>query len=455
MLDNGVSTAWEKGLRSEVEFESPHTPSTPGAAAEVDIDRHVVAVATDLNPQLGLITDSMRTLLSDRIDDLRGDQRLLDLLRASIESNVDTILHILQHDIPAAHVEPPSAAMEYARRLAQRGVPIYALVRAYRLGQDHLLKLCFAEIERRIADTGIAFRVSQRFVKVTFDYVDWISQHVITVYEAERERWLENRSTLRAVRIRELLEGHEVDLETAEAAIGHPLRQHHLGVIVWVPGESDTAGNDLAELEHVVTALGRALSCTGRPLFAACDRFSGWGWLPFAQPVPPIDAGAVGKVLESTAPGVMAAMGQPGRGVRGFRETHKQALRAQRVALVGGEGASSVTAYGDAGVRAAAMMCTDLEEARALVHATLGRLALDDPTHTRLRETLLSFMSAGCSYTGAAEQLMLHKNSVKYRVMKAEQERGGPIADDRLDVELALVACRWLGPSMLLAADQT
>lgn len=36
--------------------------------------------------------------------------------------------------------------MEYARRLAQHGVPVNALVRAYRLGQRRLNELVFAEV---------------------------------------------------------------------------------------------------------------------------------------------------------------------------------------------------------------------------------------------------------------------------------------------------------------------
>lgn len=411
-----------------------------------------MAVAATLNAQLGEITQKMRTLLADRIEELRGDHRIIELLGASIEGNVETILHILQHDIPAEHVEPPSAAVEYARRLAQRGVPVNALVRAYRLGQDHFLKWSFAEIERQVADRGIAFHATHRFVSVTFNYIDWISQQVVTVYETERERWLENRSTVRATRIREIIEGQDVDLETAEAAIGHPLRQVHLGVIVWTPTESGPSGSDLAELERVVAALGRELSCSGRPLFAACDRSSGWGWLPFGRSRLTVDPDAVRKLLRAIAPGPMLAIGQPAAGIAGFRETHQQALRAQRVALVAGPGAPSVISYTDPGVRAAAMMCNDLDEARMMVRTSLGRLAIDDEHHQRLRDTLLEFISTGGSYTATAERLTMHKNSVKYRVAKAEEERGAPIDNDRLDVELALNACHWLGRSMLIPA---
>lgn len=434
-------------MRSNSSTSTPAPDSHDGSR----VDHYVAAVAATLNAQLGEITRMMRELLADRIEELRGDQRILELLGASIEGNVDTILHVLQHDIPAEHVEPPSAAVEYARRLAQRGVPVNALVRAYRLGQDHMLKWSFAEIERQVDDQKIAFLASQRFVTVTFNYIDWISQQVVTAYETERERWLENRNTVRATRIREIIEGQDVGYETAEAAIGHPLRQIHVGIIVWVP-EKTQGSDDLAQLEQMVTALGRELDCNGRPLFAACDRSSGWGWLPFGRSEPTVDPSTVEKLLKATAPGMMMTLGRPEAGIGGFRDTHRQALRAQRVALIAGPDAAAVTAYTDPGVRAAAMMCADLEETRMLVRTALCRLATDDPNHARLRDTLLQFLSTGCSYTATAELLMMHKNSVKYRVAKAQEARGGLIDNDRLDVELALVACRWLGRTMLAPA---
>jgi len=420
----------------------------PNNDEESRIDQLVVAAAARLNAQLGEITRTMRDVLATEIEELDGDQRLLELLGASIEGNVDTILHILQHDIAPQHVEPPSAAIEYARRLAQRGVPVNALVRAYRLGQDHLLKSSFAEIERQADDPRLSFPATQRFVTVTFTYIDWISQQVVTVYEAERERWLANRNTVRITRIREIVEGQQVDLGTAEAALGYPLRQHHLGMIVWLPEDAAPASG-LPQLEQVVAAVGRELGAVGRPIFCACDRSSGWGWLPLGHDQPTADAVAVDKLLENIAPAARIALGGAAAGIDGFRETHQQALRAHRVALAAGAGGARVTAYTQAGVPAAALLAADLEQTRALVRTVLGPLAADDPPLARLRETLLTFLSTGSNYTATAEQLTMHKNSVKYRIARAQEERGKPVGEDRMDVELALIACRWLGPEVL------
>jgi DNA-binding PucR family transcriptional regulator len=102
-------------------------------------------------------------------------------------------------------------------------------------------------------------------------------------------------------------------------------------------------------------------------------------------------------------------------------------------------------------VRAAAMLILDLDAARRLVETALGALAVDTTQAARLRDTLLTFLVERCSYTATAERVNLHKNTVRYRVERALAERGRPIDDERFDLELALVACRWLGSSVLRA----
>ena len=75
-------------------------------------------------------------------------------------------------------------------------------------------------------------------------------------------------------------------------------------------------------------------------------------------------------------------------------------------------------------------------------------MAIDDEHHARLRDTLLIFLQSGGSYKATAEQLTLHKNTVSTGCRKAE-ETGGPVGNDRHDVELALQASQWLGSSVL------
>jgi len=60
-----------------------------------------------------------------------------------------------------------------------------------------------------------------------------------------------------------------------------------------------------------------------------------------------------------------------------------------------------------------------------------------------MSETLREFLDTGSSFKATADELHLHVNSVKYRVQRALERRGGPTADDRLDMEVALLLCHW------------
>jgi len=48
---------------------------------------------------------------------------------------------------------------------------------------------------------------------------------------------------------------------------------------------------------------------------------------------------------------------------------------------------------------------------------------------------------------------VLHKNTVQYRIRKAEESIGMPVGENRHNVELALQASRWLGSAVLRPSD--
>jgi DNA-binding PucR family transcriptional regulator len=111
--------------------------------------------------------------------------------------------------------------------------------------------------------------------------------------------------------------------------------------------------------------------------------------------------------------------------------------------------ARRVTSYSDSGVQAAALLAADLKATRSLVAGALGGLAEDNESVERLRETLLDFLNEDGRYQNTAERIHVHRNTVRYRVAKALEIRGRPLDDDRFNLQLALVACRWLGRTVL------
>jgi len=408
----------------------------------------ITAVATVLGAQMDEVTDVLYTGLAEGIEELKGDAPILELLRASIASNLETLVDIMRYEIAVDEVSTPPAAEEYARRLAQRGISSLALVRAYRLGQQLLLAWSFEEIARQEDDSQVAYAAAEAITDLTFNYVDSISEQVVHEYETEREKWLANRNTVRAAVLKELVAGDPVDVATAESALSYRLRQRHLGVLVW-SSDSATSTGTLRQLERLLLQLGKAAGATSQPLFYPTDRSTAWGWIPLGRSQEELTLGSLQEVLERADAGLHAAVGTPAAGAPGFRITHVEATRAQQVALAARSSALRLTAFTDPEVRAAAMLASDLDGARRLVAKSLGDLAADTEGALRLRDTLMVFLAEKGSYTATAERIHLHKNTVKYRVDKAVEGRGRPLDDERLELELALIAARWLGGSVL------
>jgi DNA-binding PucR family transcriptional regulator len=409
-----------------------------------EIDRlaeeRVAEIGAAMGAQMSELVGVLHGVLAGINEETSGDQQVMDLLYASIESNLETLAHITRYSLPVDEVSSTLEAEEYARRLAQRGISSTVLVRAYRLGQQLVLDWVFGELARDEPDAQVAFAASRQFTDLTFKYVDLISEQVVVAYETERERWLAHRSTVRAAMVTELLAGENIDAGTAEQALGYRLRQHHLGAVLW--------GADVRVLEKTLGSLGKALGASGQLLFFPRDRSTGWGWLPLGREAAGIDLDAAAAELGAQE-SLRIALGSPGPGLTGFRVTHLEAVRAQQVALAAQATAPPITSYVDPEVRTAAMLTSDLEAARRLVAKSLGGLAADTEGAERLRETLLTFLSEKGSYTATAERVHLHKNTVRYRVDRAVEERGRPLDDERLELELALVAARWLGASVL------
>jgi hypothetical protein len=410
------------------------------------VSKSAAAIVDRLGEQLAAITQAIQQILEREIAELRGDAQLLGLLHKSTEGNVETVFNALHYDIPIERVEPPTAALEYARRLAQHGVPSNALVRAYRLGHQALLAMVVDAINEADLDPALGLAVLGRMTTVTFRYIDWISQNVVNVYETERDRWLENRSRIRSVRVAEILEGGDIDIDAMTSAIRYPLRRTHVALVLWFTNDSNT-GNELARLERCLRELAEHL-VSGNALFVAADRVSGWGWIPLAS------AGGdpiarIRRWISDTPDAPHVAVGAALSGVDGFRRSHRQAQNARRVAVAAGRAAPRVTAASDPGLFPAALVSTDLAEARAWVRETLGPLATDSENDALLRKTLRVFLDEACSYKAAAEALNMHSNSVKYRVQRAVDRRGRQITDDRFDVELALLVCHWFGAAVL------
>lgn len=400
-----------------------------------------------LYDRLDDITGDIQQLVVTKMSELGGDAQLLQLLRDTAATSVESFFSSIRHGIPVSNLEPPSATLEYARRLAQRDISVNALTRAYRLGHRATLRMVIKEIRAANLDPALSLAVYDLMEDVSFEYIDQITQQVVASYQDERDRWIANRNNIRVVQVRELLTAGAVDVDAMTTALRYPLRRHHLAVVVWYPDTVEQA--DPSSMERFVQKLGETAGAATHSLFVPIDRVTGWGWIPLAANAAPSALARLRAFVEKTTDGPLVTAGNPLPDADGFRRSHQQARDAWAVVSAAGTATRRITAADDAGLAVAALMGGNVDAAAAYVSEVLGPLATDSDGDERLRETLRVFLSTGSSYTASAEELHLHHNSVKNRVQRAVERRGRPIAGDRLEVEVALLLCEWLGAAVL------
>lgn len=426
-----------------MDTRSAPAPYSVRVRDDADVVQKLSEIAAALTDRAAELTADLVVLYERELAHLvHDDESVVALLTSSVYQNIDTAVRIFEHAIDPRRVEAPAAAIEYARRLAQRGTPITDIVRAYYLGLVAVLDHALGEAARHISDPDMLTAASRRALTTAFTFIDRVTIQVVSEYQEERDRWLRNRSAVRAARVRALLADGTVDVDTSEAALGYRLRGHHVGMIAWYPQEAHPS-DPLTGLEAVAQ---RFATGQARPLFVPHDELCAWVWLPVDGATLPRREHIDGVLAEADGQ-VRVAFGDPGYGLDGFRRTHRQALRVHVLATAAGRTAARAMRFRDVG--AAALMTSDLAATRLWVEDTLGPLAVDDEAHERMRETLRVFLAAGGSYTAAAARLTMHKNSVQYRVRKAEELLGRPVSDGRLDTELALNLCHLLGQAVL------
>jgi DNA-binding PucR family transcriptional regulator len=397
--------------------------------------RQVVQRVESAHPELA---GEMRELLTSNIESLDGDPQLTELLQASIESNLSTIFHMLINDIDLHALKPPTAAVEYAVRLAQRDIQLSALTRAYYLAQSLLLRITLDEVERLDLPDGSRLELVRAVANAIHSYIDWMLQRVTDEYGTEHRRWWSARATTNTALIMKVLRGEQVSPQTFSAETHYELEQRHLAMVAWF--EDPSGGVEAQQrLDRLVRQVAALLGSPHAPLISAVDRTTAWSWV--SMPVPSLPE-TVRRALDevvAAAPGVRLAIGGIAGGAGGFRSSHEQAVGAWQVALAAARfRAAPVVADADAHVALTSILLKDRYASLSWMRRVLGTFAGGGEANAAVRETLRVFFESGQNYSRTAELTGVHRNTVRHRVARFEAQRGGAQAVDPLEVALAL-----------------
>ncbi|ADG98863.1 putative transcriptional regulator, PucR family [Segniliparus rotundus DSM 44985] len=321
--------------------------------------------------------------------------------------------------------------------LVARGIGVEHMLRSIHLAHAAAAEVLIDAVGR-IVPQARRFDETRRINDFLFHIVDIMNTHMSMEFARAHEAWSTSSNAMRMEVVEDILRGADVPLGRAVRVLGYDLSRWHLAVIAWTGGPAPAEPKQLREA--AAAALAAAGCASTAVLSLGAQRVWAWGSRTAQPPMPNEEPPPI-------SPGVRLATGLPGFGVDGFRRSHDQASRAARVGVMSTARDTWFFPYGDVDI--VAMLSADLPVAGEFVVRELGELAGPGESTAVLRHTLKCYLDRDRSLARTADCLHVARNTVAYRVRRAEQLRGTPAAERRLQLHAALALADMLGDGVL------
>jgi len=306
----------------------------------------------------------------------------------------------------------PSAAITQARRAARNGVNLDTLVLRYIAGNRLLGEFVEDEADRSGYSSHTHALRQLRWRQELL--LERLTAAVASEHRQEVERIGRSAEQCRRELVQQLLDGEPTDI----AELEYDFEVWHLGVIA-SGTEAEKAVRGLAD------GLGRQL------LPVACGEGTVWAWLGGRRQLAITD---IERVLAANGvTDVSLAIGEPRRGIDGWRQTHREAQAALSVALRVPRG---LTRCADVPLEAALLQNPIL--ARLLIEAHLSPLDSLRMGGQVARETLRDYIACNHNISSAAHKLKVTRHTVENRLHQIEQVFDRPLRTCLVRLELAL-----------------
>ena len=333
-------------------------------------------------------------------------QGLKDALAAAVDHRL-AVLEDGERRAPAV----PAALLTQARLDARDGVALDTVLRRYFAGNSLFGDFLAEEAER----AGIPNSTLRRLLGEQATLGD----RLLAAVSAEYEREAQSRPTSAAERRREcvksLLAGELVDC----SELGYDLDGHHLGLMAKGEGADEL-------IRGLASTLGRRLLIVQR------EEEPKWAcWLGGTRP---LEAEQATRALADGVPeNVFVTVGEPAKGLAGWRVTHQQA----KAALPAAEYKSrSVVQYRDVAILAAVLRDD-------LLLSALRKTYLEPLEQMRdggkvARDTPRAYMAADLNVSSTAAALGVDRHTVRNRLSAIEELLEDPINGSLMNLDIAL-----------------
>lgn len=325
---------------------------------------------------------------------------------------------------PGAPV-PPNVGPEplsIARDLVRRGVDAYSLD-AYRVGEGvawrRLMEIAF-ELTTDPTELHELLDTCSRSISA---FIESTLAGIAAQIELERDELTRGTHAQRREAVTLLLDGAPMPRQRAESRLGYGLGGSHTAAVIW----TDDPGSDLAQLDSAAEAFGRTGG--GRPLTITASTATRWVWKQG-----PVDISAI-----RPAGNVRVAIGTIGDGVDGFRRSHFDALTTQHM-MARLHSPQQVAEYTD--IEMVSLLTTDPDRAAVFVKRALGDLESASP---ELQSLVRTFVREQSNVSRTAGKLFTHRNTVLRRLARADELLPRPLAENSLEVGVALDVLFWRG----------
>ncbi|MGY0021428.1 PucR family transcriptional regulator [Streptomyces sp. YJ-C3] len=374
------------------------------------------------------------------VPELGGGPAPFEILRMGTEAATLNTLLLLAD--PAADWKVPEESLLGDREFARRRLGLDKVLHGIRVAHAALAQALMGACAELAAPAERAEQF-RRISELLFGFIDAFSSRMTDEYRAEHDRWVARGDAAREDTVRALLDDRPVSEDMARDVLGYRLRGRHLAVVAWYDGPPAAVNGDLRRTAAELLSLRGCVSTLVLPL----DRTTVWAWGEPGADVPV----APGPDDVPQAEGIRVACGSVRSGPQGFRQSHEDAQHTARVMRLNPGGTGPVADHRD--VELAALLSADLPALRRFVGDELGALAADSRHADQLRRTLHLYLRNERSLAVAAAQLHVARNTITYRVKRAQQLIGRDVTPRLPEVLTALEAARTLGPAVLRAAE--
>ncbi len=325
--------------------------------------------------------------LSNRLE--REDADCVSGLRVAVNDALEHGLDAVEYGAESLR-EVPAALLAQARSAARSGLGLDTLLRRYVAGDRVLAEFVSEEAAQLPA------RVHRAVMRAQAEALDQVMAAASCEHASELEVARNSPGHRYGKLVRRLLNGDHVDLD-----------EFAYGFDGWHLGLTAVGGDAMRVVQRLSERLERDLL-----VVPGGDQMV-WAWLGGRRQLAASDVERAAKL--EARPTVSLALGEPLKGLAGWRLTHRQAQAARQVSLATRE---PITRYADVVLLAAALR--DDTTAQSLYALYIAPLNDQRDGGRGSRETLRAYLAAGQNASSAASALGVARHTVENRLRKIE-----------------------------------